>query len=489
VLRAYGRVVTLLIAWMAVVVSMPTNAHAETIKVAFNSDWPPFSEGEGKRVNGLLVALTKYIIEQGTGDTMEAVGLPWARVQRDVQSGEIDAMVTFASDERRAYAWASEEVVFSLDSVAHVVQGSEAHDAIAANPTLETHRQFMHCAMIADNWTHQFLEGNDIPFDTSKDSLGCVRQIAEGRQEVYLHFADTTRFAVDQLRLGSKIIALPKVYASAPFRLLLSKNSTIDREFVSRFDEALAAMKADGRYDDVLAALRKLPSEIVISTLEWPPYTTADLPNGGATTEVVRRAFANAGIEIDVLFLPWKRAVAYAVDNRENVTGYFPGYHCSHSEDLLKSASIGMGPLALAERVDSPIVWGEVDDLVDLKVGTVIGYANTEAFDAMVADNRIRAIPSVNDAENLLKLAEGLLDAAVVDPFVMQHLLQTDPQLIPHAGEIRANEHLLDNKDLFLCLRDDARNRVMLSLFNQGLQSISFDDVWSETLNGANSAQ
>jgi hypothetical protein len=28
---------------------------------------------------------------------------------------------------------------------------------------------------------------------------------------------------------------------------------------------------------------------VVVTTLEWPPYTSAELPKGGATTEVVRQ--------------------------------------------------------------------------------------------------------------------------------------------------------------------------------------------------------
>lgn len=391
-------------------------------------------------------------------------------------------MVTFASDERKAYAWASDEIVFSLNTKAHVVRGSEAHKAISANPVLATHQDFTHCAMIADNWTHQFLNDNGIPFETASDSLGCVRQVSEGRQSVYLHFIDTTQSAVEELQLGDDFIALPKIYSSAPFRLLLSKNSEIGTEFVSDFDTALAAMRADGSYDRALETIRLMPAEVIVATLEWPPYTASELANGGAVTEVVRKAFEDSAIETNVVFLPWKRAVAYAADERENVIGYFPGYHCNHHENQLASDVIGEGPPVLAERVDNDITWSTLDDLEGKNIGVVVGYANTEEFDKRVADGRIRGISSVGDAESLVKLAKGRLDAAIIDRFVMQYLVRTDPALKPYADQLRVDERPLEDKNLYLCLRDDPRNRHLLKLFNEGLRNVRFDDVWAMTL-------
>lgn len=49
-----------------------------------------------------------------------------------------------------------------------------------------------------------------------------------------------------------------------------------------------------------------------VSTLDWLPYTGSELPKGGATTEVVRTAFEQAGYGINVTYRPWKRAIAVA---------------------------------------------------------------------------------------------------------------------------------------------------------------------------------
>jgi polar amino acid transport system substrate-binding protein len=78
-----------------------------------------------------------------------------------------------------------------------------------------------------------------------------------------------------------------------------------------------------------------------ISTLNWPPYAGSELPNGGATTEVVRVAFEKIGYEIDVAYRPWKRAIDMAKKGTDGVIAYFPGYHCQHREGFVASEPIG----------------------------------------------------------------------------------------------------------------------------------------------------
>jgi polar amino acid transport system substrate-binding protein len=115
-------------------------------------------------------------------------------------------------------------------------------------------------------------------------------------------------------------------------------------------------------------------ADVTPTTLEWPPYTSPSLPEGGATTSIVRQAFENIGIEADVVFLPWKRAITMAKDDSAAVA-YYPGYHCRHVEGFIASEPIGFGPLGLGENTAAPITWTSLDDLGEqkLKIGTVLG--------------------------------------------------------------------------------------------------------------------
>ena len=223
-------------------------------------------------------------------------------------------------------------------------------------------------------------------------------------------------------------------------------------------------------------------SVVHVSTLDWPPYTGSGLPHGGATTEVVRSAFVQADQSVDVKFRPWKRAIDMAAKGTEEVVAYFPGYHCKHQDGFIASEPIGNGPLGFAENVDAPISWTNVDSLGDqqLKIGTVLGYANTDEFDAKVGTGWIIAIPSNDDVTNLKKLARKRIDATVIDKLVLEYLKATEPSLAAHGDNLRFNAKPLEEKTLYLCFRDDEEGRAALDIFNSGLAKVNVDEVVSE---------
>jgi len=479
--RARVRAVYAVIVVLAVFASP---LRAETITIGYNSEWPPFSSGNGATVDGILVRLVSRIVAEATGDEVRNIGLPWTRVQHEVEEGRIDAMVTFASPERLSYAERSENVVFTLETKAFARRGSEAEAAIRKNPSMETHRRFVHCAMIGDDYTQSMLTENDIPFQTGLNNDGCIRQVVAGRQEAYLHFWDAGRTSMRALGVENELAVLPKVYRSVPFHFLLSKKSSVSPAFIEKFDAALDRMVEDGRYEALLHELRSSSDTVRVATLEWPPYTGADLPGNGAITEIVRMAFQAAGLVSDDLILPWKRAIAYAKSGQDGVVAYYPGYHCHHDKGFTASNRIGEGPLNFAERIDRDIRWDTLHDLEALHIGTVVGYANTESFDQWVKDGRLTTITSINDTENLKKLADGKIDLAVVDGFVFKHLVRTQPELAAVRDSIRLDDHALDVKNLFLCFRDDDEGRHLRDLFNEGLKSVDRTAVWRQSLQG-----
>jgi polar amino acid transport system substrate-binding protein len=218
---------------------------------------------------------------------------------------------------------------------------------------------------------------------------------------------------------------------------------------------------------------------IRVSTLNWPPYTGKDLPLGGATTDVVRAAFEKVGHEIEVKYRPWKRAIDMAKKGTDGVIAYFPGYHCRHREGFVASEPIGNGPLGFAEHVDAPMTWESLDDIGDqqLKIGTVLGYANTDEFDAKVGTGYILAIPTNDDTSNLKKLLRKRIDAVVIDKLVLEYLKATEASLKGGKDKLRFNAKPLEDKTLYLCFRDDKEGRTLKHIFNAGLEQIDAETI------------
>ena len=217
---------------------------------------------------------------------------------------------------------------------------------------------------------------------------------------------------------------------------------------------------------------------MLVTTLEWPPYTSAALPKGGATTEVVREALAAAALDMEVRFLPWKRAIADA-QNSEVPAAYFPGYHCRHVEGFVPSDPIGFGPLGFAENVEAPVDWSSIDDLGEqrLRIGTVLGYANTDEFDEKAGTGWVMTIPAPDDVTNLRKLLLQRIDLAVIDKLVLSYLLATEPTLRDEADKIAFDERTLEDKTLYLCFNDTDDGRAMRDRFNAGLAQIDVEEI------------
>ncbi|RDD63851.1 substrate-binding periplasmic protein [Ferruginivarius sediminum] len=220
-------------------------------------------------------------------------------------------------------------------------------------------------------------------------------------------------------------------------------------------------------------------SVIRLSTLNWPPYTNRDLPEGGASSAIVRAIFAKAGYPVEIRFWPWNRAIAKAKSGAQDVVAYFPGYHCHHdpNSDFIASDPMGTAPLGFAEHVMATHAWGDLDDLARLRIGTVVGYANTKKFDARARNGDLRIIKSHNDKVNLLKLLQRQIDYAVIDKYVMQYLLKTDATLRQHRDSLRFDKKELELKDLYLCFRNDEKGRALRRTFNRGLKTIEAEDM------------
>jgi len=212
---------------------------------------------------------------------------------------------------------------------------------------------------------------------------------------------------------------------------------------------------------------------VSISTLEWPPYTSSELPLGGAVTEIVTRAFENAGMDPDVVTLPWQRAIVMAKEETD-VVAYFPGYHCRHVDGFVASEPVGYGPLGLVENVEAPITWTSIDDLGERQylIGTVLGYANTDEFDEKAGTGWVDVVPAADDITNLRKLLRQRIDAAVIDRLVLSFLLATEPSLADGRELLAFDERPLDEKTLYTCFNDTEEGRAMRDRFNAGLETI-----------------
>jgi polar amino acid transport system substrate-binding protein len=221
---------------------------------------------------------------------------------------------------------------------------------------------------------------------------------------------------------------------------------------------------------------------VTLTSLEWPPYTGRSLQDQGASVAVAKAAFKAMGYTLKVEFYPWSRAVDMA-KNDPRVGGYFPEYY---SDDVNKgfhlSAPMGSGPLGLAQRKGDNHNWNSIADLAKTKIGVVQDYVNTVELDGRIAKKQQLADVAIDDTKNLLKLAAGHIDLAVVDKNVFNYLMKTDPALKPYNGKLEMNGKLLEDKKLYICFKRTAEGEKLKQIFDEGLKKINVTAIMGQYL-------
>lgn len=166
----------------------------------------------------------------------------------------------------------------------------------------------------------------------------------------------------------------------------------------------------------LLAPMAAHAEEWSFTTLEWPPFS-GTLPQGGSMTTVLRAAYGTQSQNIRITILPWKRAVAAAMQLNGPHVGFFTATRaeCDAAGGVLSEKPIGYFRYALAQRQELPITWSKPDDLAGLLIGVVDGYDNGPIIEDLRRRGRLQVDSAPSDALNLRKLQAGRVDAAVVE--------------------------------------------------------------------------
>ena len=227
----------------------------------------------------------------------------------------------------------------------------------------------------------------------------------------------------------------------------------------------------------LLTSVSALAADYKMTSLDWPPYTNDQLAAQGASSAVVTEAMKAAGNAVKIEFYAWTRTVNLAKSDAAYIA-YFPEYYSKeNAAEFLYSDPIGTGPLVFVERKAAPVTWTSYDSLKGKKIGVVKDYVNTEELDAKIASKALSADVAPDDVKNLLKLAAGRIDVAVVDVNVYNYLAKNDASVKGVAAQLQVNAKVLEDKKLFVCFKKSPEGEKALKAFNQGLKKVNIDDI------------
>lgn len=224
-----------------------------------------------------------------------------------------------------------------------------------------------------------------------------------------------------------------------------------------------------------------------LATGELPPYATQERPDQGIALDIVRRAFALEGLEVEYTFKPWTRTLEESRAGLWDATAYW-GRNPERDKGFLISDNVLTEQWVLVYRQaafkDAPFDWKVLSDLKDLRIGVVQSYTYTPEFWAMHKAGTLKTVVAPDDIANLRLLIGGRLDVVPMERNVACYLMQNH-FMDSEVQDLRAHPRLFaPNFTTHVMFSDKLPDSAArLQAFNRGLRALKRTAVYAEKLN------
>ena len=213
-----------------------------------------------------------------------------------------------------------------------------------------------------------------------------------------------------------------------------------------------------------------------IASLDWQPFSGKNLPEGGAGIAVLRAALKAEGIDLEVEFYPWSRALEKGA--QPDFVGIYPSWPEEVPEGFVGSAMFFQSPVGFVEPKGKPLAWSSLSDLAGKKIGIVQDYGNTVEFMELVNDGVIDAKVVVDDLTNIRKVAGGRIDGAFIDLNNLDYFLKNEAKNL--SGKVQVNDKIIDSKDLLLSINKNFPEKDVNEIIVRGISKIDANRIIKE---------
>lgn len=214
----------------------------------------------------------------------------------------------------------------------------------------------------------------------------------------------------------------------------------------------------------LLSCLGLQAREIRLASLDYPPFSSPRLQEGGTLVALSRAALEQHGHSLIVDYMPWARVVLAI--KRGDYDGALPLWPTDLvGLDLRPSRPLAYSEMGFFIRRDSTLLGLPLEDLKGLRVGIVRGYAYPKRLLSGVIPEE-----AASDISNLRKLAAKRFDLVLLEREVGLHLLHEEPLL---GQQVIWQGRLHERIPLLVGLRP-ARNggEDLIEQFDDGLKQL-----------------
>lgn len=215
-----------------------------------------------------------------------------------------------------------------------------------------------------------------------------------------------------------------------------------------------------------------------IAAMEWEPYTSSGLNAPGFYGEIVKEAFARSGHEVELIFLPWKRALLQVKEGAvDGVIG--AGYteertsYMSYPDYAWESEFYFYHTKAALKRV------ADYSELCPATLGQLRATRVTKLVQAAAPCIEIEFVDSIK--KNLDKLLYGRIDYMINTPETMQHLVREHhPDML---GNLYRVELPLEEVKIYTTFSKQVDDwKALTESFDAGVESMKEDGTYDVIL-------
>lgn len=217
---------------------------------------------------------------------------------------------------------------------------------------------------------------------------------------------------------------------------------------------------------------------ILLSTINWEPYTGESLPNHGFFSEIVTESFSRVGFRVKYQYRTWKRAL-YEAQNGA-VHGVMDAYW---KEDRVKFLSYPDVVWVVKEEFitlqDKPVTYaGTLADLEGAAIGILRGSVQAEELQ----NAGLRTVLVNDQTQNVRMLLKGRFDAMLIPRNIFfYHLKRLDPQF--DLARVKILEPPYKRYNMYVAFSKQKPNYAQLTAdFNRGLNLIKTDGTYEKIL-------
>jgi len=225
-----------------------------------------------------------------------------------------------------------------------------------------------------------------------------------------------------------------------------------------------------------LSSTLNAAEKITLANGEWAPYLSKDLKHYGYMSHIVSEAFAAEGIEVEYVFLPWKRGFEDAKEGKFQGSLIW-GYNDDRAKDFIYSDTVAELGTSLFYNKSKPIEWNEATDLKKYRMGGVIGYAY--GIEELEKQGVLKIERIGKDVGNYKKLAAGRLDIVLEDTEVGHESINK----LGMADKLAAHPKTLKSRKYSVIISKKAPNaQALVDAFNRGLKKLVDDGRYQKYL-------